>query len=147
MKKPILKISIVLALIIVCASSAISQIQPSSTVTTDQTVSFLLDQNEKARDLIAAQEKRIADLETEIAAEKENSQSVTRSYDSAKREIDSLRAANEALHKVIVLNEQTIAALQADRDHWKDKAHKEKMGKYKAYIVAAGVIALKFLIP
>jgi hypothetical protein len=51
------------------------------------------------------------------------------------------------LHKAVSLNEQTISLLTADRDHWKEKAHKEKMGKYKAYIIAGAAIAVKLLIP
>jgi uncharacterized lipoprotein YajG len=155
MKKLILKLSILLALTIALASSATSQTQTSntapgndpSTVSTDQTVSFLLDQNEKAKALIAAQEKRIADLEAESTAEKENAVSLSKSYLAAQSEIGSLRSANEALHKAVALNEQTISLLTTDRDKWKDEAHKQKKAKYKAYILAGSIIALKFLIP
>lgn len=160
MKKQILKLSILLGLTIAIVSGACGQTPDSTTanseqpavtgkqsVTTDQTVSFLLDQNEKARQLIVAQEKRVKDLEAESAAERENGESVGRSYAAAQAEISALRSANESLHKAVALNEQTIAMIQSDRDRWKDKAKKEKSAKYKAYIVAAGVIALKFIIP
>lgn len=143
------------------ASSAYSQTIPSNTasnniagdiiksdsIPADQTISFLLDQNEKAKSLIAVQEKRIADLEAVSAAEKEAGESVSKSYSLAQGEIESLRSANAALHKAVLLNERTIALLETDRNKWKDTAKKEKRSKYKAYIITAGVIALKFFIP
>jgi TolA-binding protein len=167
MKKLILTMLMALGLTIALASSASSQTQPSNTasnnrtdtkvvtienqtdttVPADQTISFLLDQNDKAKSLITAQEKRIQDLEAEFSAEKENGESIGKSYTAAQSEIDSLKAANEALHKAVSVNEQTISLLQNDRDKWKDKAKKGKKAKYKAYIGLAGMIALKFLLP
>jgi TolA-binding protein len=168
MKKLILAMLMALGLTIALASSASSQTQPSTTasnnqtdtkvvsienqtdtkpVPADQTISFLLDQNDKAKNLITAQEKRIQDLEAEISAEKENGESIGKSYTAAQSEIESLKAANAALHKAVSLNEQTISLLQNDRDKWKDTAKKEKKAKWKAYIGLAGMIALKFLLP
>jgi len=93
------------------------------------------------------QEKRIDDLESEVSAERENAESIQKSYDSAKSEIDSLRRSNEALSRAVTLNEQTIALVTSDLDKWKDESKKQKKGKYKAYLIAAGAIALKLLIP
>jgi chromosome segregation ATPase len=132
---------------IASVSAGYGQTQSSATVPADQTVTFLIDQNEKARALITAQETRIKDLEAEVAAERENGESLSKSYASAEAEISALKQANESLHKAVTINEQTIGILQNDRDKWKDKAKKETRAKYKAYIVVAGMIALKFLLP
>jgi peptidoglycan hydrolase CwlO-like protein len=164
MKKLILTMLMALGLTIAIASNVSSQTpdsntapQPtatpatstagSTTVPADQTISFLLDQNDKARELITAQEARIKDLEAEVSAERENGASLGKSYKAAQSEIDSLKRANEALHKAVSVNEQTISLLQTDRDKWKDKAKKETRSKYKAYIVAGGLLLLKFLLP
>jgi uncharacterized lipoprotein YajG len=133
-----------LALIIALASPVYTQTQSSNTVPTEQTITFLIDQNEKARVLITTQEARIKDLEAEVSAERENGESLNKSYTAAQSEISALKSANESLHKAVTLNEQTISLLQTDRDKWKDKAKKETRAKYKAYVIAAGVIALKF---
>jgi len=132
---------------IASVSAGYSQTQSSNTVPADQTVTFLIDQNEKARALIAAQETRIKDLEAEVAAEHENGESLSKSYTAAEAEITALRQANEALHKAVAVNVQTVAMLQTDRDKWKDKSKHERNSKYKAYVVIAGVIALKLLLP
>jgi chromosome segregation ATPase len=151
----------ILGLIIVLGSSASSQTPTSNTATdpastdivsrdtvsADKTIAFLLDQNDKARSLITVQEKRIQDLEALNSAEKENGESIGKSYSAAQSEIASLKSANEALHKAVSLNEQTISLLQTDRDKWKDTAKKEKKAKWKAYAGIAGMIALKFLLP
>lgn len=136
-----------LVILIAASLNVFTQTRSSSIVTTDETISFLLDENAKAREIIAAQEKRITDLEAQTAAEKENSDSIERSYNLAKSEIDSLRRANDALSRAVTLNEQTIALISSDRDKWKTEAKKQKKGKYKAYLIAAGAIALKLLIP
>jgi peptidoglycan hydrolase CwlO-like protein len=155
MKK--LFLPILLALIIAPAFHSFTQTPNSNTapsdkvstdtVPADQTITFLIDQNEKAKALITTQETRIKDLEAEVSAERENGESLTKSYAAAQAEISSLKNANESLHKAVTINEQTIALLQSDRDKWKDKAKKETRAKYKAWAVAAGVIALKFLLP
>lgn len=142
-----LTLTLTLGLLIALASNAYSQEKPSNTVSADQTISFLLDENEKGRALIAAQEKRIKDLEALAAAEKENGDSTAKSYQLAVAEIESLKAANAALHKAIALNERTIALIEADREKWKDSAKKAKKQKYIAWVVAAGSIALRFFTP
>jgi hypothetical protein len=112
-----------------------------------ETVSFLISQNENARTLIGVQEKRIADLESELTLEKENSDSISKSYEAAKIEISSLKTSNEALARAVQINETTIALLQEDNLKQRDKAKQANKGKWKAIAVAAGVIALKFIIP
>jgi chromosome segregation ATPase len=136
-----------LALLIAPNSSVYTQTRDSSIVTIDETVSFLLSQNEAAKNVIAASEKRIADLEAEIVIEQENSASIGKSYESAKTEIANLRSANESLREAVALNKNTIALLQTDNAKQKEKAKKATKDKWKAIAVAAGVIALKFLIP
>jgi chromosome segregation ATPase len=136
-----------LALLIAPSFAVNSQTRASSTVTTDETISFLLTQNENAKSVIAAQENRIKDLESEVAVERENSASVSKSYESAKSEIVSLKQSNEALSRAVSLNEQTIALLQTDNQKQKDKAKRATRDKWKAIAVAAGAIALRFLIP
>lgn len=136
-----------LALIIAPNFTAYSQQSGSNIVTTDETVSFLLKENREAKNVIAAQENRIKDLESEVSAEKENSASVSKSYDAAKSELVFLRQSNEALRRAVALNEQTVALLQTDNAKQKERAKKATRDKWKAYAVAAGVIALKLLIP
>ncbi len=156
MKKSLTKIFLILALLIASSSLAFTQTQDSTTapsptpqisetVKTDETISFLLVQNENARDLITAQEKRIADLETENALEKESSASIQKSYESAQSEIASLKQSNAALARAVSINENTIALLQADNAKQKQKAKKATKDKWIAYLVTGGVIALKFL--
>jgi hypothetical protein len=140
-------LTLILGLIIALASNAYSQEKPSNTVGVDQTISFLLDENEKGRALIAAQERRIKDLEVLAAAEKENGDSTAKSYQLAVGEIESLKSANAALHKAIALNERTITAIEADREKWKGDAKKHKKQKYIAWAIAAGSIALRFFTP
>lgn len=121
--------------------------QPAETIKTDETISFLLAETENARDLISKQETRITDLETENALEKENSASVSKSYDSAKSEIASLKESNAALLRAVAVNEKTISMLSSDNTKQREKAKKAVKDKWKAYSVAAITIALKFLIP
>lgn len=145
MKK--LFLSILLLLTIANGSNVFSQTKSSNTVKTDQTIAFLIIENEKANDLIFAQAARIETLETELAAEKENSNSISKSYELSLREISLLKQSNDALTRAVELNEQTIAALSTDRDKWRTEAKKQKKGKYKAIVVAASAIAFKLLIP
>ncbi|HEX8637362.1 MAG TPA: hypothetical protein VF692_04820 [Pyrinomonadaceae bacterium] len=145
MKKSIRQILAVLLLITALVSPIFTQTQSSNTVGNDQTISFLLTQNENARTVIAAQEIRIKDLESEVAVEKENSASVSKSYESAKSEIVSLKQSNEALSRAVSINEQTISLLQADNTKQKDKAKKANKAKWKAYGVVAVDIALRLI--
>jgi glucosamine 6-phosphate synthetase-like amidotransferase/phosphosugar isomerase protein len=145
MKKAYLPI--LLALLIAFASPVYTQTQSSNIVSSDKTISFLIDQNEKARALIDAQDAHIKDLEVQLSAERENGESLSKSYAAAQAEIDALKSANDSLHKAVALYEQTISLLQTDRDKWKGKAKHERNAKLKAYAIAAGLIALKFLLP
>lgn len=152
--KTILPIFLTLILTIAAVLPIYSQTSVSTTanqnetvVGKNETVSFLISQNENARSLIEKQEQRIADLESELAAEKENSASLGKSYEAATSEITSLKTSNAALARAVVINEDTIARLQADNAKQREKAKKATKDKYKAIAVAAGVILLKFLIP
>lgn len=136
-----------IAMLIAPLSAVNSQTRSSNTVASDETISFLLKQNDNAREVIAAQENRIKELEAEVAVERENSASIGKSYESAKSEISSLKQSNEALSRAVSINEQTIALLQADNQKQKEKAKRATRDKWKAVAVAAGAIALKFLIP
>ena len=97
--------------------------------------------------MIAAQEARINDLEAEVAAERENSASIGKSYEAAQSEISSLKKSNEALARAVAINEDTIAKLQADNSKQREKAKNAEKTKWKVIAVAAGVIILKLLIP
>lgn len=97
--------------------------------------------------MIEKQATRITDLENELIVERENSASISKSYDSAKIEISSLKSSNEALARAVAINEGTIALLQEDNAKQRDKLKKANKDKWKAYAVAAGIIALKFIIP
>jgi chromosome segregation ATPase len=123
-----------------------SQTKSSSIVTIDETISFLLKENEEAKTLIGAQETRIKDLESEVAVERENSASVGKSYEAAKSEIVNLKSANESLRKAVALNVQTIALLETDNAKQKEKAKKATKDKWKAYGVTAITIALSYLL-
>lgn len=132
-----------LALTIAPSFQIYSQTRDSNIVSNDETISLLLDQNREAKNVIEKQEKRIKDLEAEVSLEKENSASIGTSYEKAKSEIESLKSANDALHKAIAINEQTIAIVQSDRDKWKGKAKKESKEKWAA-IIALGIKFLFF---
>lgn len=146
MNKITLKILILLTLLIAQVLPVFSQTSVSRTVRKDETVAFLIQQNENAREVIGKQEKRIETLEAELAAEKENSASIGKSYESAKSEIASLKQSNEALSRAVALNEQTIELLKEDNAKQRDKAKKANKEKWKARAVAAAVIALQFLL-
>jgi chromosome segregation ATPase len=105
----------------------------------------LIQQNENAREVIGKQEKRITDLEAELAAEKENSASLGKSYESAKSEIVSLKQSNEALSRAVSINEQTIELLQADNAKQREKAKKANKEKWKARFAAAFLIAVQLI--
>lgn len=123
--------------------SPTAPIDKKEIVDAPDTVAFLIRQNETARDLIEAQEKRVADLEAELMLEKENSASIAKSYEAAKSEISSLKTSNEALARAVAINENTIAILQTDNAKQRDKAKKAVRDKWKAILVAAGLFALK----
>lgn len=93
--------------------------------------------------MIEKQKIRIADLEAEVALEKENSSSIGKSYEAAKSEIISLKQSNEALQRAVALNEQTIALLQTDNAKQKTAAKKANKAKWKARGVAAVLILLE----
>lgn len=147
MRKRIFLTSIALLLIIAASFNVYTQTLTSNTVKTDETVSFLLQQNQAANELIEKQKNRIADLENELIVERENSASIGKSYESARIEISALKSSNEALTRAVALNEQTIELLKADNTKQRDKAKQANKAKWKAYAALAGVIALKFLIP
>lgn len=145
--KTILQICLLLTLITALNFNGFSQTSDSPTVPKGQTVSFLIEQNENARDLIEKQNTRISDLENELIVEQENSASIGKSYETAKSEISSLKSSNDALARAVSINEQTISILQTDNAKQRDKAKKANQAKWKAIAALAGVIALKFLIP
>lgn len=107
----------------------------------------MLQQNTAANELIEKQKNRITDLEAEISIERENSASVSKSYESAKSEISSLKSSNEALARAVALNENTITLLQADNAKQRDRVKQANKAKWKAYGVAAVTVALKLLLP
>ena len=139
--------SVVFALILFSALPNFSQTSDSTTVGKNETVSFLIQQNENARTLISSQEKRIADLENELMTERENSGSLVKSYDAAKSEIVNLKSSNEALSRAVAINESTIAVLKDDNAKQREKAKKANRDKWKAILVAAGVVAIKLALP
>ena len=147
MKKLALKIPLLLTLIIAANFASFSQTPDSPTVPKGQVVSFLIEQNKNARDLIEKQNTRISDLETEVAFERENAASLGKSYESAKSEISSLKTANEALARAVAINEQTVSILQTDNAKQRDKAKRAVRDKWKVILVAAGIFALKLAIP
>lgn len=111
------------------------------TISVDQTIAFLLGENAASRKLIEKQTARIETLEAELSAEKENSESLSRSYENAKSEITSLRTANAALERAIAINEKTIALLQTDLE--KTRASRKKWRNRTIKIGAAiGAIVL-----
>lgn len=112
-----------------------------------QTISFLIEQNKAARDLIEKQDARIADLESEVALEKENGASIAKSYESAKSEIISLKTSNAALARAAWINEQTIATLQTDNAKQREKTKRATKQKWEAIAAACGVVILKFILP
>jgi hypothetical protein len=116
-------------------------------IKTDETISYLLRDSKNARGLIKKQKIRIADLETEGAVERENSASVSKSYEAAKTEIDLLKKSNAAYERAIAANEQTISLLQTGYAKQNEKAKRATKVKWKAYGVAAVAVAIKFLIP
>ena len=146
LKNLIPKISLILLLTIAAISPCFSQKSDSKVVRTDETVSFLIEQNKNSRELIASQDARIKDLETELAAEKENSSSLGKSYAGAQSEIDALKRSNAALERAVAMNESTIELLKTEVDNQRAKVKKANKEKVKAYIIAAGAIALKFLL-
>ena len=146
-RKIILLTFLALALITAATCPLYSQTSSSRIVSKSETVAFLIEQNKSANDLIEKQATRITDLENELIVERENSASISKSYDSAKIEISSLKSSNEALARAVAINEGTIALLQEDNAKQRDKLKKANKDKWKAYAVAAGIIALKFIIP
>lgn len=144
MKNFAIKTCSVILLLIALNFSVYTQTQNSPTVSREETVAYLINQNKAANELIAAQKNRITDLEAEVADERENSASLGKSYEAAKSEISSLKSANEALSRAVSINEQTIELLKDENAKQKDKAKRANRDKWKAIIVAAGVIALKF---
>ena len=147
MRKTLRQISIILLLIIATGCAIYSQTPVSPTVVgKGETVSFLIEQNSNARELIAAQNKRIGDLENELVVERENSASFSKSYAAAASEINSLKTSNAALLKAVALNEQTVALLQTDNAKQREKAKKATREKWKAYAVAAATVAATVLL-
>lgn len=144
--RKIYQILTVMLLTIAISSNVFTQTSNSNTVSSDKTIAFLIEQNTSANDLIEAQKLRIADLENEAAAEKENADSLAKSYAGARSEIDALKRSNAALERAVAVNESTIELLKSDNGKQREKAKKANREKVKAYIIAAGAIALKFLL-
>lgn len=128
------------------SSTTVAQgaVQP---VSVDETIAFLLRQNEEAKAVIAKQENSIIDLKSELSVERENSASVSKSYGEAQKQIKFLEDSNAALVRAVAVNESTVALLSQDNAKQKEKARKATSAKYKAYAVAGVVILLKLLIP
>ena len=91
-----------------------------------------------ARPLIKEQTERIAALEAESA-------SVAKSYDSAQREIESLRTANAALERAINLHEQAIGILTKAKQDADRRAAKANKRSIIATVIAVASVARIFL--
>ena len=108
---------------------------------------FCSKENKESKNSIAAAENRIADLESELIVERENSASISKSYETAQSEITSLKSSNAALARAVAVNEDTIAKLQTDNAKQREKAKRATGDKWKVIVIAAGIIAVKFLLP
>gem|GEM_PF-6422657 len=117
----------------------------SQIVSKEQTVARLVSEVKAARTLVNAQNDQIAALENQVKTETENSTSLNRSYQNAKSEINSLRAANDALTKAIVLNEQTIALLQGDLREERASKKKWRSRTFKVGATLAAIVLTKML--
>ena len=146
-RKTILLICLSAVLTIAANSKIYSQTSDSKIVSKAETVSFLLQQNENDRALISKQENRIADLESELIVERENSASISKSYETAQSEITSLKTSNAALARAVAVNEEVVAKLQTDNAKQRERATRATGDKWKVIIIAAGIIALKFILP
>ena len=134
-------------LTIAANSKIYSQTSDLKVVSKAETVSFLLQQNENDRALISKQDNRIADLESELIVERENSVSISKSYETAQSEITSLKSSNSALARAVAVNEEVVAKLQTDNAKQREKAKRATGDKWKVIVIAAGIIALKFILP
>ena len=148
MKRPkIYTMLMLLVLIIALNSVSFSQTKSSNIVTTDETISFLLKENKESKNSIAAAENRIADLESELIVERENSASISKSYETAQSEITSLKSSNTALARAVAINEDTIAKLQTDNAKQRGKVKNANKTKWSLIAGVVGLIALKFILP
>jgi chromosome segregation ATPase len=114
--------------------------QELKVVTKEAAISILTNEVAAARALVAANNERINTLDSQIKLETENSSSLSRSYEAAKSEIMSLRAANAALERAIASQEKTIALLQAELS--KERKSKKKWQKRALSLAAVAALSL-----
>jgi Ni,Fe-hydrogenase maturation factor len=95
---------------------------------------------------VFAQTERITALEAQVTVEQSNASSIAKSYESSVREIESLRSANSALERAIVLHEQSIAILQDREKTLSREVKKQRKRAVVAGLIAVGTIASRLLL-
>lgn len=97
------------------------------------------------RTLVASQKEQIVALEAQLAQERANGASLSKSYADAEREITNLRTATAALERAITLHEQSIAILKSETERAQKEAKKQRKRATLATIVAVGSTLLRLL--
>jgi septal ring factor EnvC (AmiA/AmiB activator) len=112
---------------------------------TEQVIARLSGEVTAGRALVATQKEQIVALDAQLAAERANGTSLSKSYADAQREVVQLRAATAALERAITLHERSIAILDADRERAVKEAKKQRRRATLATLAAIGSVVLRFL--
>jgi len=97
------------------------------------------------RALVATQKDQITALVAQLAVERANGASLSKSYEDAEREITSLRTATAALERAITLHEQSIGILKEGKERAERDAKKQRKRATLATLAAIGSVVLRFL--
>jgi chromosome segregation ATPase len=108
-------------------------------------IARLLRELRSGRKLTTEQSANLDDCEARLTAELANSDSLQKSYESALREIESLRKALDYAGEAIKAKDELAVELKGQRDKARSQAHKANKRTAAIGAVAGILIVLQFL--
>ncbi len=126
-------------------NSTLAASTPAVSESREQVVAQLIAEVKTGRVLVESLRAERDALSAQVEAEKQNSASIQKSYDSAQAEIAAKDKAIGHLERAIALHEKTVALLQDSNAGLKAEVKKHKKRAVLATLVVIGSIALKVL--
>lgn len=156
MKKFALTLAIMFAIFQITSSqktfaqtSPISPAQKSgiaqNELTRDQAIALVINEAKAGRALINDLTAKKQALEIELDAERQNSQSTSKSYETAKQEIAALGKTIALIEKSVALAESQIAKLETENSRLKKKLKKAELEKWITRGAGAIFLILRIL--
>lgn len=127
------------------ANDVRTQVQEIRKQTNEELIARIVREIKMGRAAVANLKAENASLRKQLDAEGANANSLSVSYEDAKREIANNEKAIGMLSHAVELNEQTIAILKSDNSRLRAEAKRARKTAMIATIVSVGTIALRFI--